>query len=255
MSLTNNAKEYHDRMFPGHHAEFSGTDPEYIERFQNFAYDEVVNQEGAELPGRTRFMAILSVLMGSSSIDMFREMMPAALNFGVKPTEVREIVYQATAYLGIGRVYPFLKAMNEIFQERGISLPLEKQATVSTDPMERQQAGTDVQVEIFGEGMKDFWKKGHMNYWLADNCFGDYYTRGGLTLAEREMVTFCYIYAQGGCENQLRGHTNGNLRMGNDRDFLIRVVSTCVPFIGYPRSLNAVSVINEVADQFEKTEA
>ena len=35
-------------------------------------------------------------------------------------------------------------------------------------------------MDIFGEGMKDAWKKGHINRWLAANCFGDYYTRKGL---------------------------------------------------------------------------
>ena len=50
----------------------------------------------------------------------------------------------------------------------------------------------------------------NINRWLADNCFGDYYTRNGLNDQEREMITFCFILAQGGCENQLRGHTVGN---------------------------------------------
>ena len=102
--------------------------------------------------------------------------------------------------------------------------------------------------------MKEFYKSGpddsrHINYWLADNCFGDYYTRGGLTLAERELVTFCYIYAQGGCEPQLAGHTAGNFRVGNDKGVLIQVISHCIPFIGYPRTLNALAVINQVAEK------
>lgn len=92
----------------------------------------------------------------------------------------------------------------------------------------------------------------HINYWLADNCFGDYYTRGSLTLAEREMVTFCYIYAQGGCEPQLEGHTAANFRMGNDKGVLIQVISHCIPFIGYPRTLNALAVINKVAEKQTK---
>ena len=45
--------------------------------------------------------------------------------------------------------------------------------------------------------MKDYWKSGpeesrHINYWLADNCFGDYYTRTGLDYAQREMITFLF---------------------------------------------------------------
>lgn len=225
-------------------------DPEFAERFAYFAFDEVPNTEGVQLPERTRFMAILSVLLGSSSVDAYKAILPAALKAGVTPVEVKEIVYQAVAYLGMGRVYPFFKATNKVFEKEDIKLPLEPQATTTLE--DRREKGTQAQVDIFGDGMKDFWEKGPVNYWLADNCFGDYYTRKGLTLAEREMITFCFIYAQGGCENQLRGHTNGNIRMGNDREFLTKVVENCIPFMGYPRSLNAIAIINEVADQMEK---
>ena len=124
--------------------------------------------------------------------------------------------------------------------------PLPSQATTTMD--DRLEKGVAAQVAIFGEGMKEAWKKSHINRWLADNCFGDYYTRTGLDLKQREMITFCFLMAQGGCEPQLTAHAKGNLNLGNDRDFLIRVVSQCLPYIGYPRSLNAITCINKAAD-------
>ena len=60
------------------------------------------------------------------------------------------------------------------------------------------------------------------------------------------MITFCFIAAQGGCEPQLKAHIAGNVQCGNDREFLIKVVSNNVPFIGYPRSLNAMAAVEEV---------
>jgi 4-carboxymuconolactone decarboxylase len=93
--------------------------------------------------------------------------------------------------------------------------------------------------------MKEAWKKGHINRWLAANCFEDFYTRTGLDLPQREMITFCFLMAQGGCEPQLIAHAKGNMNLGNDKDFLVRVVSQCLPYIGYPRSLNAVSVLDK----------
>ena len=109
----------------------------------------------------------------------------------------------------------------------------------------RQPTGTDAQAEIFGGHMKEFWKGGLVNYWLASNCFGDYYTRKGLNLKEREMITFCFLLAQGGCESQLRGHIQGNINMGNDAEFLTKVVQQMIPYIGYPRSLNALACLSE----------
>ncbi len=52
---------------------------------------------------------ILATLLGCQGIDDFQTIEPAALNFGVTAVEIKEIVYQAVAYLGIGRVFPFLK--------------------------------------------------------------------------------------------------------------------------------------------------
>lgn len=229
--------------------EFRTTDPEFCEFFGNFAGNEVPTQ--TKLDPRTRYMAIVATLMGCQGIDEFRAILPEALDAGLKPTEIKEVIYQGTAYLGIGRTRPFLKAANEIFAAKGISLPLSPAST--TTPENRIQKGNDSQVEIFGEGMKGFQDSGpeetrHINKWLAGNCFGDYYTRKGLTLKEREMITFCYIAAQGGCEPQLTAHAKGNFNMGNDREFLIDVVSQCLPYIGYPRSLNAITCIRKAAE-------
>lgn len=223
------------------------TDPEFMERFTHFAFDEVVNEEGQQLDDVTRHIAILAVLMGCQGLAAFKEMMPKALDSGVTPVEIKEIIYQAADYLGYGRMLSFLTAANEIMTERGIALPLESQATTTLD--DRLEKGIDAQAEIFGENMREAWKAGHINRWLAANCFGDYYTRTGLDLAQREMITFCFLYAQGGCEPQLIAHAKGNMNMGNDKAFLIKVVSQCLPYIGYPRSLNAINCINKAAEE------
>ena len=248
MDISEFAKQYQAKMFGGENCPLAETDPEFVARFSNFAFDEVVNS--GELDGKTRFLAILATLLGCQGIDEFRVMLPAALNFGVTPVEAKEVVYQAAAYLGIGRVLPFLNAANEIFRARGVQLPLEGQARTTTE--NRLQAGEQAQIDIFGEGMRGFAEtgrdtNGQVNKWLVDNCFGDYYTRGGLDYKQREMITFCFLAAQGGCEPQLTSHAAANMRVGNGREFLIQIVSQCLPYIGYPRSLNALRCVNDAA--------
>lgn len=223
------------------------SDSEFIERFEHFAFDEVVNEKDQQLESATRYLAILATLIGCGGTDAFGEMLPKALEGGVSPIMVKECVYQATDYLGYGRVLPFLKATNAVFEQIGIELPLPSQATTTMD--NRLEKGIAAQVAIFGEGMNEAWKKSHINRWLAENCFGDYYTRNGLDLKQREMITFCFLMAQGGCEPQLIAHAKGNFNLGNDKDFLIRVVSQCLPYIGYPRSLNAITYISKAAEE------
>lgn len=46
-------------------------------------------------------------------------------------------------------------------------------------------------------------------------------------------------------EQQLAGHVAGNLSVGNDRRMLVSTVTHLLPFIGYPRTLNALRVINQ----------
>ena len=222
MAMTEQTRAYFDAHFAPEMEQLWENDKEFAERFAEFALNEVVSQN--QLDEKTRFLAILATLLGC----------------------------QATAYLGMGRVFPFLQATNDVLTQEGVTLPLPPQATTTLE--NRREAGTQSQVDIFGEGMQDFWRSGpeesrHINRWLAANCFGDYYTRTGLDTRQREMITFCFLAAQGGCEPQLTSHAAANLRVGNDKAFMIQVLSQCLPYIGYPRSLNALRCLNDAAEQ------
>lgn len=249
MSMTERAKKYRSRLLPDEKVRFEDTDPEMTERFGSFAFDEVVSI--SELDDRTRLTAILAALVGCQAVDEFEVMLSAALNVGVTPVEAREVVYQAIPYLGMGRVFPFIGAMNGVFAAHGVELPLPNQAMDTPDS--RLRHGIEAQVNIFGDSMYSFTESGpeetrHIRRWLAANCFGDWYVRGGLSFAQREVLTFCYLAAQGGCESQLTSHARANMRLGNSKAFLTDIVSNLVPYIGYPRCLNALQCLDNAAD-------
>ena len=234
--------------------EFKVTNPEYVAIVESFL-NEAKEEETVRLSERTRHLAILAALLGCQGVDAFRAEVADALADGVTPAEVEEVVYQATDYLGLGRVAPFVAAMNGAFDAAGVQLDLgAKRTTVTAD--DRLEKGNACQIEIFGEGMRESWKNGPaeratVNRWLAANCFGDYYTREGLTLAEREMITLCYLVAQGGCDPQATAHAGGNLNMGNSKEFLYAVIHQILPYIGYPRSLNGLACIDAAAKATE----
>lgn len=237
-----------EKLFAGASSALRKTDPEFAQIIADFSQDEVIKAD--KLTEKERMLCILSVLLGCQGMGEFQNMLHEALNAGIDPIAVKEVIYQAAAYLGIGRTYDFLIAANQIMEQHGIALPLPPQAT--TDENTRFEAGLAKQMELFGADMAKRQTdapvlRRNINRWLADNCFGDYYTRNGLNDQEREMITFCFILAQGGCENQLRGHTAGNLGVGNDQEKLYSVVEQCMPYIGYPRSLNAMNIIDEVS--------
>ena len=86
----------------------------------------------------------------------------------------------------------------------------------------------------------------HFQRYLAVNCFGNTVGRGGIDLEVRALLTFSMLVALGGADAQVRGHVNGNLGLGNTRARLLAVLTVLVPFIGYPRTLNRLAVLNDV---------
>ncbi|TVX98569.1 carboxymuconolactone decarboxylase family protein [Paenibacillus cremeus] len=62
----------------------------------------------------------------------------------------------------------------------------------------------------------------------------------------RELLTLCIVSALGGCEGQVKAHVQGNLNVGNDKETMITAITHCLPYMGFPRTLNALSCVNEI---------
>jgi len=243
-----NARKSHDELFPGHVSTLAVTDPGLIETFDNFAFDEVLRD--STLDTRTRLMIQLASIIASQAVSEYRVMVAAALTVGVTPIEVKEILYQAVPYVGMAKVFDFIHATNDVLRERGVELPLPRQST--TTPENRAEAGLAVQKEIIGGELVDRLYSSspkdqlHIQRYLSANCFGDHYTRTGLDVRTRELLTFSMLVSLGGCDPQVKGHVAANLRAGNDRARLIDALTQLLPFIGYPRTLNGLRAVDEV---------
>jgi 4-carboxymuconolactone decarboxylase len=224
------------------------TDPELVEVFDNFAFDEVL--QGSTLAVRTRLMVQLAAIIASQAVREYGAMLPAALNVGVTPVEAKEIVYQAVPYVGLAKVYDFIHLTNEVLTERGVTLPLPPQSR--TNPQDRLANGLEVQKQVVGDELVERLyasapaDQQHIQRFLSANCFGDWVARGVIDIPTRELLTFSMLAALGGCDPQVKGHVAANLRVGNDRKRLIDVATQLLPFIGYPRTLNALRAIDEV---------
>lgn len=238
MGISETARKNHEQLFPNRQSTLALTDPELIEVFDNFAFDEVPGYGNLDV--KTRLMVILAALIASQAISEHRAMLEGALNVGVSPVEVKEIVYQAVPYVGMAKVYDFLLAANEI---------LAGQAT--TSPETRFEQGLAVQKAIAGDAVEKMYRESpanqlHIQRYLSANCFGDYVSRGGIDIKTRELLTFSMLQSLGGCEPQLKGHVQANLNVGNDKQTLLSVATQLLPYVGYPRTLNAIRCINEV---------
>jgi 4-carboxymuconolactone decarboxylase len=249
MAGDDEARRNHDEVFAGHVASFAVTDPELTEYFGNFAFDEV--RRHGNLDGQTRLMVQLAAMIACQAVGEYRVVLGAALNAGVTPVQVKEVVYQAVPYVGMAKVFDFLNATNDVLTGRGVELPLPGQST--TTPQTRAEQGLAVQKQIFSAEQIDALHASapddeqQIQGYLSANCFGDHLTRTGIDIPTRELLTFAMLVSLGGCEPQVKGHVAGNLNVGNDRARLLDVVTQLIPFIGYPRTLNALRMLDEVA--------
>jgi 4-carboxymuconolactone decarboxylase len=247
MRISETALKNHEGLFPNRKSKLMETDPELVEVFDNFAFDEVLGY--GNLDARTRLMVILASMIASQALGEYKVMLGGALNIGVTPIEVKEIVYQAVPYVGMAKVYDFIHATNEILASRGIRLPLEGQSTTSAET--RFEKGLALQKAIVGDRIDKMYAESpanqiHIQKYLSANCFGDYVIRNGIDIKTRELLTVSMLLSLGGCESQLKGHIQTNLNIGNDKEILLCVVTQLIPYVGYPRTLNAIRCLNEV---------
>lgn len=226
-------------------------DLEFKDIMNNYIYGDIYLHGNLDL--KLRQLILIVVNTTNHTLKALKEHVIGALNVNVSPEEIKEAVYQCTPYIGLGKVEEALDIINGVFKAKGITLPLESMATVNQDT--RFEKGFEVQSLAFGrtniqanhdnapEELK------HIQNFLSEYCFGDFYTRKALDLKTRELITLIMLATLGGCENQLRAHARANLTVGNDRNLLLEAITQCQPYIGFPRTLNAIAIINEVTSK------
>jgi 4-carboxymuconolactone decarboxylase len=240
------AEKKYEELF-GHQILASKTDPELMNILQRLLFGEVFYT--GNLDDKTRELITLTVLTTNQTLPQLKAHTNAALNIGVTPIEIREVVYQCAPFIGFPKVLNALDTVNSVFKSRGIQLPLENKGTLQEQ--ERFEKGKEKQFPLYGEGMKQNMKTLPGGFaetipsMLTESCFGDFYTRGGLDIKTRELTIFCALATLGGTERQMASHALGNLKVGNTKETLLSAMVQCYPYIGFPRISNAINIIKE----------
>lgn len=82
--------------------------------------------------------------------------------------------------------------------------------------------------------------------YILEFAFGDIYSREELDIQEREIITITSLLTCGGCEPQLKVHINASLNVGISPEKIVETFMQCVPYVGFPRVLNAIFTAKEV---------
>jgi 4-carboxymuconolactone decarboxylase len=254
MAVSAAATSNHDQMFGDRVSTLARSDPELIEYVGNFAFGEVhadAARLDATLDLRTRLMVQLAAMLAAGGLAEFRVVAAAAVaSNGVSPVELKEIVYQSVAYVGMARAFDYLHAVNDVLAEAGVELPLPGQS--ASTPQTRLEHGKAVQGRIVGDDAvtarltETPADEGHSRATWPLTASA---TPSGAAASTLKCASCSYSRCSsplGGADAQVRGHVNGNLRVGNNRARLLAVLTVLVPFIGYPRTLNGLAALNDV---------
>jgi 4-carboxymuconolactone decarboxylase len=221
---------------------------EFDNIIKNFKFDEV--EPKVNLDDTKKSMISLVVLTTLGTVSEIPFEVSTALKRNVKPEALSEAIIQCAPYVGYTKVKEALNVLFESIEANGINLPLDNQSNTTKE--DRFDKGLIAQGRIFGDEMISKMRASapedlkHIQDYLSAYCFGDFYTRKTIDLTTRELLTFCILSALSDCESQLKSHIFGNLSQGNTKEVLIAAITWCLPYIGFPRTLNVINSINEV---------
>lgn len=87
--------------------------------------------------------------------------------------------------------------------------------------------------------------------YVVEFPYGDIYTRPGLDLKIRELVTISAITTMGGADTQLKSHIRGALNVGCTKEEILEVIIQMAVYAGFPRAINGVLAAKEVFGEEE----
>jgi len=242
------AEMTYERLFGPRDIDAPDNDPELTRILRGFIFGDVFDT--GVLDDQTRELITVTVLACLQTLPQLTSHAGAALNVGVEPVAIREAVYQLAPFIGFPRTLNAVATINEVFRARGISLPLPEQGTVTDS--ERYSDGLAVQAPLYGNEIKDNLAdlpapfNTALPRFLTEFCFGDFYTRGGLTLAQRELLVLCALATIGDTAAQLGPHGRACLQTGNSKTTVVAALVHCFPYIGFPRAVAAIRTVKDL---------
>ncbi len=247
MTRAQKADEVYKELFGSERGQ-SLTDPEFMEILQRNIFGEVFYT--GNLSTKDRELITVVVLSTLQTLPQLKAHVNAALNVGNSPLEIREAIYQCAPYIGFPRTLNAIGVFNEVAKERGIKLPLDNASTTTDE--NRYEKGWEIQNQLYGDEVKKAMASLPDIYanvvpdTLTTFCFGDFYTRNGLSIKQRELLSLVILTALG-AEKQLSAHVVGALKAGNDKETLLAAMVQAIPYIGLANAMTTINLIKETS--------
>lgn len=214
-----------------------------------FAYGDVHARPGLDARER-QLVTVAALTAAGDTAAQLHFHIGAALHTGLSPAQVVEALIHLVPYTGIPRTLNALTAARAVFEERH-----EHVDPIAVPPGgDRYGRGLDMLRTVDGEHGVEVVESLNdvapdLGRYIVEFTFGDVYTRPGLDLPQRQLVTLGGLIAFGDTAPQQRVHVGAALNVGLSPRQVIETVIQTVPLVGFPRALNAVGVVREVFDE------
>lgn len=216
-------------------------DPELVDYLVADGYGKVLSRGSLSLENRE--LCILGALACRGHLPQLKWHIAAALNIGVTPEAIREVMIQALPFAGWPTCLNALGAMAATFSERGVAAAPAPVTELSRSQLAQRGRDNGGQVYANFPAVEDLVRgyDSELASYLTENAYGQVYARPGLSMQQRELVAIAMLTAQQQL-TQLAWHLEGALRVGCTPAETKEVIVTMLLYLGWPSTLNALEV-------------
>lgn len=211
----------------------------------DFAYGDIYARPGLGLPERQLITVAALGALGNARPQL-KFHLAGALNVGCTPEELVETFIHLSVYAGFPAALNGMFVLQEVLHERGI-VPV----AADVPAHDRFAVGWDTLKEVDGHAgekviaaLADIAPA--LGRFIVEFSFGDIYSRPGLGLLKRELVTVAALAAMGTAAPQLAVHIHGLLNVGGNRELLVESLTHVAVYAGFPAAINAMAVARQV---------
>jgi 4-carboxymuconolactone decarboxylase len=219
-----------------------------------FGYGDIYSRPG--LDPKSRQVATIAVLTAlGNAKPQLQFHIGAALNVGLTPQEIIEVMYVTTVFAGFPSGLNGINAAREVFQGKGVSV-----STDGTSPYggktSRRKRGLEA-VNQTSKGAGDRVLKSlsdiapDMGDFIIEFSYGDVIARNILTPKHKEIAMIAVAAAKGTMEPQMKVHIHAALNVGCTKQEIVELMYHMAVYAGFPPALNGITAVREVFQQRE----
>jgi 4-carboxymuconolactone decarboxylase len=232
--------------------------PDMSQFIIQFAFGDIYSRPG--LDPKSRQVATIAALTAlGNAKPQLKFHIGAALNIGLTPREVIEVMYVTSVFAGFPSGLNGINAAREVVQAKGISFGHADSSPYGGKTSRRERGLESVNETSKGaaervvKSLSDI--APDMADFIIDFAYGDVFARNILSPKHKEIAMLAVSTAKGTMEPQMKVHVHAALNVGLTKQEIIELMYHTAIYAGFPAALNGIAAVREVFQLREKQES